>query len=263
MLVRRLATEGCRIFSTEQARKMASEVGLSEGYVRQALHRLARAGWLVRLRKGLYALSSSVPGVSPAHEFEVAMALVHPAAISHFSAMHYHELTDQISRRVFVTTTTGHWVPRAGQDSPNGSGYRLGETVYQFIQVKPERFFGAKEVWIGEARVTVTDMERTLIDGLLMPQHCGGFAEVIHAFEVAHDRLNLDRLLEYALKLDAATAKRLGWVLEKTETERSRLAALQHVEVTGYSKLDPTGPRRGAYNRFWMVQENLAGKVTP
>jgi len=261
MLVRRLAADGRRVFSTEQAREIGPEVGLSEGYVRQALHHLARAGWLVRLRKGLYALSSAVPGVSPAHEFEVAMALVHPAAISHFAAMHYHELTDQIPRRVFVTTTIGHWVPRAGNGRGNGGGYRVGETVYQFIQVKPERFFGTKEVWIGEARVTVTDVERTLIDGLLMPQHYGGFAEVLHAIEGAQDRLSLDRLVEYALKLDAATAKRLGWVLENTGMERSRLAALERVEVTGYSKLDPTGPRRGPYNRAWMVQENLAGKV--
>lgn len=263
MLVRRLAADGCRIFSTEQAREIASEVGLSEGYVRQALHHLARAGWLVRLRKGLYVLSSSVPGVSPAHEFEVAMALVHPAAISHLSAMHYHELTDQIPHRVFVTTTTGHWVPRGGKNRGNGGGYRVGGTAYQFVQVKAERFFGTKEVWIDESRVTVTDMERTLIDGLLMPQHCGGFAEVIHAFAGAHDRVNLDRLIEYAVKLGVATAKRLGWVLEEAGTEWSRLAVLERVEVTGYSKLDPTGPRRGPYNRSWMVQENLARKVTP
>jgi len=256
MLVRRLAADGCRIFSTKQTREIAPEVGLSAGYVRQALHHLARAGWLVRLRKGLYALSSSVPGVSPAHEFEVAMALVHPAAISHFSAMHYHELTDQIPSRVFVTTITGRWVPRG--DNRGGNGYRVGETVYQFIQLKQERFFGIQGVWVDEARVTVTDMERTLIDGLLMPQHCGGFAEVIHAFEGAHDRLNLDRLIKYALKLDAATAKRLGWMLEKTGIERSRLTAVEQVEVTGYSKLDATGPRHGPYNRSWMIQENVA-----
>ena len=43
---------------------MPPEVGLSQGYVRQALHHLVRSGWLVRLRKGLYALSSAVPAIS-------------------------------------------------------------------------------------------------------------------------------------------------------------------------------------------------------
>jgi len=260
-LIRRLAADGCRIFSTEQAREIAPDAGLSEGYVLQALHHLCRSGWIVRLRKGLYALSSAVPGTSPAHEFEIAMALVHPAAVSHFTAMHYHELTDQIPRRVFVTTTTGHWVPRSKKGHDGRGGYGVADIIYQFIQVKPERFFGTKEVWVDQARVTVTDAERTLIDGLTMPQHCGGFAEVLHAFREARHRLDRERLIDYALKLDAATAKRLGWVLENTGTERSQLTVLEQVKVTGYSKLDPTGRRRGPYNRSWMVQENLTGKV--
>lgn len=262
MLVRRLAADGLRIFSTEQARRMAPEVGLSDGYVLQAMHHLARSGWLVRLRKGLYALSSSVPGILPAHEFEVAMSLVRPAAISHFSAMHYHELTDQIPHGVFVLTTTGHWVPRSHKVHNGTSGYRVGETVYHFVQVKPERFFGTKEVWIGEARVTVTDMERTLIDGLLMPRYCGGMAEVVHAIRVAKDRADLKYLMECALRLDAATAKRLGWVLDRAGTPRKRLTPLQQVEVTGYNRLDPTGPRQGPYDRDWMIQDNLVGKAT-
>jgi predicted transcriptional regulator of viral defense system len=260
-LVQRLAAEGFRIFSTEDVRKIAPEVGLSKGYVLQALHHLVRTGWLVRLRKGLYTLSSTIPGVSPVHEFEVGMALVNPAAISHFSAMHHYELTDQIPHQVFITTTSGQWIPRGGEDSE--TGYRVGDTVYQFIRIKPERFFGTDTVWVDESRVTFTDMARTLIDGLMMPQHCGGIAEVLHGFQVAQDRLILDQIIDYALRLDSATAKRLGWVLEHTGFEPSKLTVLEQVKVTGYSKLDPTGPRDGPYNRYWMIQENLSGKVHP
>jgi predicted transcriptional regulator of viral defense system len=260
-LVQRLAADGFRIFSPEDVRKIASEVGLSEGYVLQALHHLVQQGWFVRLRKGLYALSSSVPGVSPAHEFEVAMALVHPAAISHFSAMHQYELTDQIPHGVFITTTTGQWIPRSGKGRGDKSGYRVGDTTYQFIRVKPERYFGTDTVWVDESRVTFTDMARTLIDGLMMPQYCGGIAEVLHAFEIARDRLRLDELVDYALRLDDATAKRLGWVLEHVGLHLSKLTVLQDVKVSGYSKLDATGPREGPYNRHWMIQENLSGKV--
>jgi len=84
-LVRALAAEGDRVFTVDRARELAPQAGLSASYLRQALHHLARSGWLVRLRKGLYTLSAATPGAIPAHEFEIAMALVHPAAISHWS----------------------------------------------------------------------------------------------------------------------------------------------------------------------------------
>lgn len=258
-LIRKLAADGDRIFSTNRARELAPLVGLSEGYLRQALHHLVRAGWLVRVRKGLYVISSATPGVSPVHEFEIAMALVEPAAISHWSAMHYHGLTDQAARKVFVLTTTEASVPRRPRG--NDEGYRVGDTLFQFIQTKPERYFGTNKTWVGEARVTMTDLERTLIDGLLMPHHCGDFAEVLHAFRARGEHLDVERIIGYAFQLDAATAKRLGWVLDELGHAPEQLDPLLAVPIKGYRRLDPTGPRRGPCNRRWMIQENLPGKA--
>lgn len=262
-LVRTLAREGDRVFTTGRARELAPFAGLSDGYLRQALHHLTRSGWLVRLRKGLYALSSSVPGATPVHEFEIAMALVDPAAVSHWSALHHHGLTEQAPRKVFVLTTTETSVPRTrgAKAKQDRAGYPAGGMVYQFIQVKPERFFGTEKVWIGEARVMITDPERTLLDGLSMPQYCGDFAEVLHGFEVRARDLNVERIIGYALMLDAATAKRLGWVLEHQGAEPSKLEPLATLPIKGYRSLDPTGPREGPRNRHWMIQENLPGRV--
>lgn len=262
-LVRRLAEAGDRIFTLQRAREIAPSVGLSPGYLYQALHYLAGAGWVVRLRKGLYALASATPGVAPVHEFEIAMALVSPAAISYWSALHYHGLTDQPPRHVFVLTTVGVAIPRVRGKKKDArtQGYPVGATVYRFIQVKPERFFGTERVWIGEARVTVTDPERTLLDGLMMPQYCGDFAEVLNAFAVRGQQLDVDRIVAYALKMDAATAKRLGWILERQGVPPDRLVALARVSVRGFRKLDPTGMRRGPCNRRWMIQENLLGRM--
>ena len=215
-MVRLLAYEGDRIFTTDRARELAPRVGLKDSYLGEALYHLRRNDWIVPLRRGLYALSSTVPGVSDAHEFEVAMALVNPAAISHWSAIHYHGLTEQVPREVFVLTTTESSVPRIRRTEakrPRG-GYPVGDTTYRFVQVRPERFFGTQKVWVGDARVSVTDVERTLLDGLSMPQHCGDFAEVLHAFQVGMDRLDIERIARYATRLGAATVKRLGWVLE-------------------------------------------------
>jgi predicted transcriptional regulator of viral defense system len=262
-LIRALAHEGDRVFTMDRARQLAPSAGLSEGYLRQALHHLTKSGWLVRLRKGLYALSTAVPGVTIAHEFEIAMFLAPGAALSHWSALRHHGLTEQAPRKVFVLMTADMPVPqtRSRKADEKRGGLPVGTTIYRFIQVKPDRFFGTEKIWVGDARVVFTDPERTLLDGLMMPQYCGDFAEVLHAFETRGDNLNLDRIVAYALRLDTATIKRLGWVLENQRVDPGRLEPLLAVPVKGYRTLDPSGPRKGPCNRRWRIQENLPGKI--
>ncbi len=262
-LVRLLAAEGDRIFTTSRARELAPTAGISEGYLRQALHHLTQSNWLIRLRNGLYALSSAIPGVSDLHEFEIAMALVDPAAISHWSALHHHGMTEQAPRKVFVLTTTQTSLPRSRKKEQKNAraAFLVDGTPFQFVQVKPERFFGTARTWIGEARVNITDPERTLIDGLAMPQYFGDFAEVLHAFEAHAANLNLDKLIKYAHDWDVALAKRLGWVLENFQIRCAGIEQLRQIPIRGYRKLDPSGPRKGPCDNRWMIQENLPGKV--
>ena len=260
-LVRILVYEGDRIFTTDRARELAPRAGVNDAYVDEALYHLRRNDWIVPLRRGLYALSSPVPGIAAVHEYEVAMALVQPAAISHWTALNYHGLTEQIPRHVFVLTTTDVSVPRkrTSESAEGRGGYPVNGTVYRFVQVRPERYFGVERIWVGDARVSITNLERTLLDGLAMPQHCGGFGEVIHAFGEAIDQLDVERIAEYAQRLSPAVAKRAGWVLELQGCEDPQLDKLAALTIKGHRKLNPTGPRKGTYNNRWMLQENLPG----
>ncbi|MBI4905653.1 MAG: hypothetical protein HY820_18620 [Acidobacteria bacterium] len=260
-LVRLLVSEGYRVFTIEHARNLISRVGLRDAYLWEALHHLRQNGWIISLRRGLYAIAESVPGALPVHEFEVAMALVHPAAISHWSALHHHGLTEQAPQKVFVLTTTKVSIPRLRGAKRSGE-YRVGDIRYQFIQVKPEHYFGTEKVWVGEAQATITDPERTLLDGLSAPQYVGDIAEVLHAFEVRGPNLNVERIVEYALRMYGATAKRLGWVLEAQGVAPARLEPLLNLPIKGYRPLDPSGPRSGRYHRRWMIQENLPGRIS-
>ena len=260
-LVRQLAQEGDRIFTTARARELAPQVGLRDAYVGESLYHLRRNGWITSLRRGLYALSYTVPGVAPVHEYEVAMALVQPGAISHWSAFSHHGLTEQIPWKTFVLTTTEASVPaRSISDGDDGDrGYQAGGMWYQFIQTRPERFFGVERIWVGEARVSITSLERTLLDGLAMPRYCGGFGDVVYAFGETASRMDIDRMVVDAPRLGVAVAKRLGWVLETHGIEGPHLEQLAALPVKGYRKLDANGPGRGTYNGRWMLQENLPG----
>ena len=125
---------------------------------------------------------------------------------------------------------------------------------YQFIQTRPERCFGAERIWVGEGRVSITSLERTLLDGLAMLRYCGGFGEVVYAFGEALPRVDIGRMVVDAARLGAAAAKRLVWVLETHGIENRHLDKLATLPVKGYRKLDADGPAKGIYNgRCWCA----------
>ena len=261
-VVRKLFEEGKRIFNIEDARKAAAYCGMADNYVVEALHHLSNTGWLTRLKRGLYIISSSFPGMTPVHEFEIAMALVQPSAISHWSALHFHGMTEQIPQRVYITTTQTVPISRAVKTrnkNQRGFSREVNGILYEFIKIKPERFFGIKGFWVGEVKVTITDPERTLIDGLISPKYFGGWAEIYSAFESHMSSLDLAKMIDYSLRLDAVIAKRLGWIMEKVGVEDTILQKLEAFPIKDYRVLDSTGPRKGHCNKRWMIQENLPG----
>lgn len=256
-LVRKLAEQGQFVFTIQQA-KLASRVALN--YLYQTLHYLELSGWIIRLKNGLYSLSSSVPGISPLHEFQIAMALVEPAAISHWSALSYHHLTEQVPRRTFVLTTAKSLPRRRGIKAQANAGYSVSNITYQFIKIKHEFFFGIQEVWLNESKIKITDPERTILDCLISPEYCGGFSEILHILEQHFNKLNLNKMIDYAIRLDTATIKRLGWILEHHGVATSRLEPLQRAPIKGYRLLDRSGTNSGHYNAYWMIRENILGE---
>jgi len=128
---------------------------------------LQSKGWIRRIRRGRFAvvpLSSGTDRSPQLHEFIVAMQLVEPAAIAYWSALNHHGMTEQLPRTVFVATN--HPV-RHPPSVVLGMSYRI-------VSVRPNKFFGVMKDWIDETPFNVTDREKTIIDGLDLPQYSGG-----------------------------------------------------------------------------------------
>jgi predicted transcriptional regulator of viral defense system len=209
-------------------------------------------GFIISLKRGLYTINQQFLQGAPLHEYEIGMHLANPSALCCFSAMQYHHLTDQTSRTIYLMTT---W----GGDHSKLSTYRF-EIIgvrYLFIRSKPEFYFGITKEWIGETSFMVTDLERTLIDGLVRPKYCGGMREVISAFESALSRIDIAKIVNYAQKFGVSTSKRLGFILETLDVDERLLKALRAMRHSGFCNLDPSGPRNGKYNKDWMILENI------
>jgi predicted transcriptional regulator of viral defense system len=165
---------------------------------------------------------------------------------------------------VYITTTQKITILKSDkrQNSTQKSYSRkINGIIYEFVKVKPERFFGIKEYWVGEAKVTITDPEKTLIDGLIAPKYFGDWAAVYSAFEAYISKIDFDRIVNYSLRFDTACVKRLGWILERLGVTNSILHKLESVPIKGYRVLDASGPKKGHCNKRWMIQENIPGKI--
>ena len=275
-LLREMAGRGLFIFSTDEAKAAGGQLGIDEGYCPQLLAHLVAGGWLLRLRRGLYAGLGGLPGSVEVHPFAVATRLVSPAAISHWSALHHHGLTEQVPRH--VTASTPRKVVTPSMRAPSGAGRREGRQIdeeggkhfwqangvaYEYFTVTRDRFFGIEEVWIDEHfRIPIYDKERSLLDGFVAPRVFGSLSEPLGILEEHLATLDLEKIVAYAVRLGkASVARRLGWALDRLGVPSCVTEPLASLSMDGVRVLDPTRPREGPYDDRWMVQENLGGQV--
>lgn len=267
-LLTHLADEGRFVFTTRDAREVASKLKIPEGYLRQLLSRLDRSGWITRVRRGLYTGTGRLPGQTDVHPWVIATRLAVPSAVSHWSAMHYHGLTEQIPLAVTATTPRKVVTPSmrkgaADVVSASRSGQKHAWEIrgarYEYMTVRPEHFFGAEEVWVDELfSVPITDRERTMLDGFISPRFFGGMGEVLGILEDHLTELDLEKLAAYALRFNrGSVVKRLGWSLERLDVAKGIFSPLLALPVRGYRVLDPTRPQSGKYDPRWMIQDNL------
>jgi predicted transcriptional regulator of viral defense system len=133
-------------------------------------------------------------------------------------------------------------------------------TEFRFICAKPRHMFGIVDHWVTKTdQVRVSDPERTVIDGLKQPIHCGGFSEVAKGFWMRRDDLDPTRLVDYALRLDVgAVIRRLGFLLELCGFDTpGELARLRSRLTATYHLLDPGLPAAGRRLSRWRLRLNI------
>ena len=134
-------------------------------------------------------------------------------------------------------------------------------TQFRFIRCKPEHFFGTTDHWATkQEKVTVSDLERTVLDGLRQPEYCGGVTEVAKGMWIRRTDVDVGRLVEYALRLNVgAVMRRLGFLMEVyglgAAADRERLRGSARAET--YSLLDPVMPPQGKHTAKWHLRLNV------
>jgi predicted transcriptional regulator of viral defense system len=249
-LVAELHERGKTLFSHADVEEITS---LQSKSARNFVASLVHRGVATRLKPGLFNLVPFELGSERDYlgsPYVVARELVgrDDYYVSHPSAMDLHQMVAQ-PQRVVYTTTTQAIRPRVV----------LG-TEFRFVRCKPEHLFGSTEHWVTRTeKVQVSDLERTILDGLKQSEYCGGFTEVAKGFWMRRNDIDHGKLVDYALRLDVgAVIRRLGFLLETFEVNALReLNRLQENLTATYAILDPLLPDEGKFMARWRLRLNV------
>ncbi|MCL5884614.1 MAG: type IV toxin-antitoxin system AbiEi family antitoxin domain-containing protein [Deltaproteobacteria bacterium] len=249
-LVTMLHERSRAIFRLEDVRDIT---GLSEVSARSFVRKLVDRGVAARLKPGLYALVPFELGRErkyPGNPLVVAREIMNGEDyyLSHATAMEIHGMTTQPQLVVMVTTP-----------GPRRALTTLG-VKFRFIRCRRRHLFGLTEHWVTkQEKVRVSDLERTVIDGLKQPEHCGGLTEVAKGLWMRRQDMNVDRLVQYARRIGVgAVVRRLGFLLETYEMAGPPdLDRLRKGLTATYVRLDPVLPAEGKRLRRWRLQLNV------
>jgi len=228
--------------------------GLQAALASSLLHRATNRGLVSRLKRGLFLLVPPQMGTATEYSgdpYLIAARLAGdaPCFISHASAMEIHRMVTQPQFVVFASST---------KRIPNRS---LRGTDFHFVLIKNKHFFGTTKHWVTKQEpVNVSDLERTVIDGLRQPEYCGGVTEVAKGLWMRRQDMRPAKLVEYAQHLGiGAVARRLGYLLELYKiAPENELARLQRSLSATYLPLDPMLPREGTHLARWRLQINVS-----
>jgi predicted transcriptional regulator of viral defense system len=208
-LLQKLNQKSIPCFSLDEACRFLP--GSSRDAVRRLLTDMTNRGLLMRIKDGLFYV---IPYDQDAETFMpdwhlLAQYLVGDVKyyIGYYSAMQVHSLITQPSLKEQIVVSK--------QLKP--SLLKIKGIPFQFIYHNEKHFFGKKKTWIDSFnKVLCSDLEKTFIDALFIPDYAGGITEIGKALYKSRDKLDYKHLLSYAIKFDSlAVIKRLGYPISR------------------------------------------------
>ena len=249
-LLMALYDSGRTMFTTAEAAQITS---LTLPLTSSLLHKARKRGLVSQLKRGLFVIVPPELGSSSEYAgnpYLVARYLADdaPYFLSHASAMELHRMVTQPQFVIFVSSTKR--IPKQ----------TLHGTQFRFVLLKSKDFFGNTKRWVTKQEsVEISDLERTVLDGLRHPEYCGGITDVAKGLWMRHDDVRVAKLIDYAHRLGVGSIyRRLGYLLDLfgigTDAERQ---SLRTVLTATYVPLDPSLPSEGPHAAKWRLQLNI------
>jgi len=227
-----LEEKGVKVFTIEDAKKILN----TSSSVKHVLMNLIRKKRIQRIKKGTYLLVPARAGYE-GYWTEEALAVI-PHIIDMYyvgfwTAMNYWGMTEQIPVTIFVATTK------------RKRNIEFGHRKFKFISLSKKKFFGYVQEKMDNSKFNISSKEKTIVDGLMHPEYCGGITEVAKAMWNTRESLDWKNALEMSRKVNMSIVlRRLGYLLSILRIEETISDMVKKEKFIGYQFLDPLADKK-------------------
>lgn len=199
--------------------------------------KLVNNGWLIRIKRGLYAISDlSSRGFLSLSPYVVANLLVPDSYVSFEAALWHYIMFNQLPRKTVSISLKTH------------KSVKLNGMEYSFIKTKPDYYFGWKDIQVDRQTARVATPERALVDLINFHKSRYSIDLVIETLIDYQTDLDLNRLSDYLSKFPITTIKIFGVIFDLLGIDSGKLYDL--VKPVGTHWMLP-GDRK--FNAKWRL----------
>ena len=200
---------------------------------------LARAGWFLRVKRGLYLIVEGLASrsVSDMSLLVVSQALNKDSYISLDSALNYYQMFDQYSKNV---TAINYRFSKQ---------YIFQGNVFKFVKAAKKYYFGFAQVRQDGKIINMATKEKALLDYLYLDNSFYSASLVYEKIKEHKKEIDYGKYREYALRYGVSIQRKIGLLLDQAGITADELLRNSKTHK-GYSKFTKESK---LFNAKWRI----------